>query len=265
LVLRAGGAVRVGGFRVERAGGAARGRDPRGEQRARHRDRSPRREAHPRRPPGAAACAAAVRDDDAGGVRGADSHLGGRRALLLRLEDADGAVGYGEAAPFEPYDGVPLEAVAAALRSGAARSTNGSPPQARAAEEMARLDLEARREGRPVGEPGAEAIAVNRTLAGGPPEEVAARAAAGVREGFACFKVKVGLPDDAERVAAVREAIGSWPALRIDANGAWTVDEAIAAIDALSRHDLQLVEQPCRTLEEMAEVRRSVPVPLAAD
>jgi o-succinylbenzoate synthase len=187
-----------------------------------------------------------------------------RELLLLRLEDADGNVGYGEAAPFEPYDGVPIAAAAAALLSGSG-SGNGSPPQARAAEEMARLDLEARRAGRPVGEPGADAIAVNRTLAGGPPEEVARRAAEGVRDGFACFKVKVGLADDAERVAAVRAAIGPWPALRVDANGAWTVDEAIAAIERLGEHDLELVEQPCATLAELAEVRRAVRVPIAAD
>ena len=184
-----------------------------------------------------------------------------RELLLLRIEGDDGAVGYGEAAPFERYDGVPLAAVAEALM----HTANGAPPQARAAEEMARLDLEARREGRAVGEPGAEAIAVNRTLAGGPPEEVARRAAEGVREGFACFKVKVGLPDDVDRVAAVREAIGPWPALRVDANGAWSVEEAVAAIEALRRHDLELVEQPCRTLEELAEVRNAVGVPVAAD
>ena len=87
--------------------------------------------------------------------------------------------------------------------------------QARAAWELAELDLEARRAGRALGEPGAEAIAVNRTLPAGPPEEVAGRAAAGVRDGFSCFKVKVGLPDDVERVGAVREAIGPWPALRV--------------------------------------------------
>jgi L-Ala-D/L-Glu epimerase len=194
----------------------------------------------------------------AGGV------VAARELLLLRIEDDDGAIGYGEAAPFEPYDGVPLEAVADALLNGAG-AANGAPPQARAAEEMARLDLEARREGRAVGEPGAEAIAVNRTLAAGPPEEVARRAAEGVREGFACFKVKVGLPDDAERVAAVREAIGPWPALRVDANGAWSVDEAIASIELLRRHDLELVEQPCRTLDELAAVRSVVGVPVAAD
>jgi len=189
--------------------------------------------------------------------------LPARELLLLRIEDDDGAVGFGEAAPFEPYDGVSLDAVAEALANGA----GGPPslPQARAAEEMALLDLEARRAGRPIGEPGAEAIAVNRTLGGGPPEETARRAAEGLREGFSCFKVKVGMPDDAERVAAVREAIGPWPALRVDANGAWTVDEAVEAVERLARHDLQLVEQPCRSLEELAAVREAVRVPVAAD
>ena len=142
---------------------------------------------------------------------------------------------------------------------------NGAPAQARAAEEMARLDLEATRAGRGLGEPGADAIAVNRTLAAGPPEEVAQAAREGLRDGFACFKLKVGLPDDTERVAAVREAIGPWPALRVDANGAWSPAEAVAAIGQLEPYDLQLVEQPCRTLEELAEVRRAVGVPIAAD
>jgi L-Ala-D/L-Glu epimerase len=184
-----------------------------------------------------------------------------RELLLLRLEDDDGAVGYGEAAPLPSYDGVTIDEVLDALR---ARDGNG-PPQARAAEEMALLDLEASRAGRAIGEPGADAIPVNRTLAGGPPVEVADRAAEGVREGYSCFKVKVGLPDDADRVAAVREAIGPWPALRVDANGAWSPDEAVAAIERLAPYDLQLVEQPCQTLEEMARVRREVDVPIAAD
>jgi L-Ala-D/L-Glu epimerase len=183
-----------------------------------------------------------------------------RELVLLRLEDDDGAVGYGEAAPLPSYDGISIDEVLDALLTGAP-----GPPQARTAEEMARLDLEARRAGRPVGEPGADAIPVNRTLGAGPPGEVAERAAEGVREGYACFKVKVGLPDDVERVGAVRLAVGPWPAIRLDANGAWTVEEAIAAIAELAQFDIQLVEQPCRTLAEMAEVRRAVGIPLAAD
>lgn len=185
-----------------------------------------------------------------------------RELLLLSLEDEDGVTGCGEAAPFEPYDGVSLDEVAAAL----VRDGGGSaPPQARAAEEMARLDLEARRCGRAVGEPGAEAIPVNQTLSAGPPEEVAAHAGTGLRHGYSCFKLKVGLPDDADRVAAVREAIGPWPALRLDAGGAWEVGEAIRTVTELSRYDLELVEQPCRTMDELAAVRRAVDVPIAAD
>jgi L-Ala-D/L-Glu epimerase len=192
----------------------------------------------------------------AGGV------VAARELALLRVEDEDGVVGYGEAAPLEPYDGVTVERVIEALRNG---GDGGAPPQARAAEEMARLDLEGRRAGRALGEPGADAIAVNRTLPAGPPSEVARAAREAVRAGYSCFKVKVGLPDDVERVAAVREALGPWPALRLDANGAWSVEEAVDRIAALEPYDVQLVEQPCRTLRELAEVRPAVGVPVAAD
>ncbi len=190
----------------------------------------------------------------AGGV------VSARELVLLRLEDDDGNVGYGEGAPLEPYDGVALDDVVAALKNGA-----DGPPQARAAMEMAELDLEARREGRGLGEPGADAIPVNRTLAAGPPEEIAAAAREALKQGYSCFKVKVGLPDDDERVAAVRAAIGSWPALRLDANGAWGPEQAVQRISRLEPYDIQLVEQPCRTLDEMALVRPLVPVPIAAD
>jgi o-succinylbenzoate synthase len=190
----------------------------------------------------------------AGGV------VAARELLLLRLEGDDGVVGHGEAAPLEPYDGVTLDEVAEALRRG-----GDSQPHAHAAEEMARLDLEGRRAGRPLGSPGAEAIAVNRTLPGGPAREVAEQARSALRDGYSCFKLKVGLPDDIERVATVRGAVGTWPALRLDANGAWGPEEAIERISALEPYDIQFVEQPCRTLEELAAVRPSVAVPVAAD
>jgi O-succinylbenzoate synthase len=74
-----------------------------------------------------------------------------------------------------------------------------------------------------------------------------------------------GLPEDEARVEAVRDALGPSGRIRVDANGAWTVDEAQRAIKALDRYELEYVEQPVATLGEMAVLRRSVDVPLAAD
>jgi O-succinylbenzoate synthase len=82
-------------------------------------------------------------------------------------------------------------------------------------------------------------------------------------------KVKVaepgGLGEDEARVEAVRDALGPKGKLRVDANGAWTVDEAERAIKALDRYELEYVEQPVASLEDMATLRRNVDVPLAAD
>lgn len=90
------------------------------------------------------------------------------------------------------------------------------------------------------------------------------------RSGCTTAKVKVAEPgqtlaDDVERVAAVRAALGPAGHLRVDANGAWDVETAVLALTRLGRHDLEYVEQPCATLEELAEVRRRVDVPVAAD
>jgi o-succinylbenzoate synthase len=87
--------------------------------------------------------------------------------------------------------------------------------------------------------------------------------------GCSTAKVKVAEPgqtltDDLERVEAVRDAIGSGQ-VRIDANGLWSVDQAVQNLKQLQRFDLEYVEQPCATVEELAEVRRRTDVPVAAD
>ena len=88
-------------------------------------------------------------------------------------------------------------------------------------------------------------------------------------------KVKVAergqvLADDIARVEAVRAALGPGGRVRIDANGAWSVDEAVRALRALGRFDLEYAEQPCATVEELAELRLAlaragVDVAVAAD
>lgn len=83
-------------------------------------------------------------------------------------------------------------------------------------------------------------------------------------------KVKVAEPgqrpeDDLARVEAVREAIGPEGKVRIDVNAAWTLDEATDRLHELAAFDLEYAEQPVRTIEEMVELRRRVPVRIAAD
>ena len=113
-------------------------------------------------------------------------------------------------------------------------------------------------------------VPVNCIIPAVAPEQVAplVRRSAGCRTA----KVKVAEPgqslaDDLARVEAAREAIGPHGRIRVDANGAWTVNEAIRAIEALDRTagGLEYVEQPCAAVEDLATVRRHVRVPIAAD
>ena len=112
-------------------------------------------------------------------------------------------------------------------------------------------------------------VPVNATIpAVGPGAAGELAAASGCRTA----KVKVAdhpssLPEDLERLAAVRDALGPSGAIRCDANGFWDVDTAVSVIPRLDRAagGLEYVEQPCRTIEELAAVRRRVDVRIAAD
>lgn len=152
----------------------------------------------------------------------------------------DGPAGWGEFGPFPEYDAPEASAwLAAAL-------------------EAAYTELPAPRRTRiPVNAtvPAVDAAAVPEVLARFP--------------GARTAKVKVAEPgqtldEDIARVNAVRVYI---PTVRVDANGGWTVEHAVQALTALTRDgDLEYAEQPCATVEELAEVRRRLPdVPIAAD
>ncbi len=119
--------------------------------------------------------------------------------------------------------------------------------------------------------PRRERIPVNATV----PAVEAARVAEVLSryDGCRTVKVKVAergqtLPDDVARVRAVREAMGPDGRIRIDANAAWNVDEAERAVHALAEFDLEYVEQPCASVEELADLRRRIKymgIPVAAD
>jgi L-alanine-DL-glutamate epimerase-like enolase superfamily enzyme len=218
-------------------------------------------------------------------LRTAFGELHERELLELRLDVGDGLVGRGEAAPLEPYDGVPLRIVREALLAylpvlqridelGGPGVLDGCRaiadlPQALAAVDIALWDLAGRREGRPVSELLTDdpswAVPVNATIGATDRAGAAAAAHEAARAGFSCVKVKVGVGDDAGRVAAVRAAAGPGVALRVDANGAWTVEQAIASIEALGAAGLELVEEPVHGVRALAQVRRTVAVRIAMD
>ncbi|WP_336632894.1 MULTISPECIES: o-succinylbenzoate synthase [unclassified Microbacterium] len=131
----------------------------------------------------------------------------------------------------------------------------------------AALDFGWRRQPAPV----RSVVPVNATVPALPADEVPAVLSR--FDGCRTAKVKVaergqGLADDVARVRAVREAMGPEGRIRLDANGGWNVDEAEHAAHALAEFDLEYLEQPCATVDELAELRTRIAdwdIPIAAD
>jgi L-alanine-DL-glutamate epimerase-like enolase superfamily enzyme len=207
-----------------------------------------------------------------------------RDIVLVEIGDGE-LVGHGEAAPLPAYDGVSVERVEHALAlytaalaqagelSGARAleiCREADPlPSALAAVDIALWDLAARAREEPIAallcESPAPGVAVNATLSADGTDAAASEAAAAARAGFTCVKVKVGTGDDAGRVAAVRAAVGPDVALRLDANGAWSVPQAVRALDSLARWEIELAEEPVHGLAAIRALRERVAVSLAID
>jgi O-succinylbenzoate synthase len=158
-----------------------------------------------------------------------------REAVLLK-----GPRGWGEFSPFPDY---PPEVTTRWLAAALELAYGGLP------------------------EPGRDEIPVNVTIPATDPETAVALV---LESGSSTAKVKIADPgdteaDDLERVKAVREALGPNGHVRVDVNAGWDLDTAVERIRKLAEFDLQYVEQPVVSVEEMRRLRQLVPVPLAAD
>jgi muconate cycloisomerase len=218
-----------------------------------------------------------------------------REMLLVRLRTDAGLEGHGEAVALSLRGGEGLDAIARGIRKVARRFRKADlsdfagpepflaaidvfihvaagrrlPGPAKAALEMAILDLAGKASGRPVhallGAEEPEPIRCNATLVAGPPEEVAADAERWAARGFETFKLKLGAGDDVAQVRAVRDALGEAARIRVDANGAWTTEEALRLLRELEPLGIELAEQPVADERGMAEVTRESSIPIAAD
>lgn len=217
-----------------------------------------------------------------------------REGSILILKDDDGRVGFGETAPW-PGFGLETHASSVAALHLAARRLVGLPadaylaaagdlprlapvaasPCARHAIDLALHDLAAQRAGVSIaqllaGQDARSDVRVNATIPRVSARDTAEAARQLVAAGFETLKLKVGgvpLEEDVARLRAVREAAGPGVRLRIDANQAWSVSDAIAALAALREFDLEYCEQPVAAdaIDSMARVRAASGVRIAAD
>lgn len=213
-----------------------------------------------------------------------------QKSLLVRVVGDDGVEGWGDVDPtpgytLESIDDIHADAarLAPALRGLDAFNVHRALAvmdevltgafEAKAAIEMALLDLQGRALGIPVhsllGGRLVDEVQLNAWIGAVPPEKAAREAADWLARGFTSAKIKVSGPGSVgvDRVAAVRAAVGNKMALRVDFNESLTPGEAVPFIRALVPYDLTLVEQPVPRdrIDALAEIRRQITIPLMAD
>jgi o-succinylbenzoate synthase len=208
-------------------------------------------------------------------ARGTVTH---RHGFLLRIRDEHGLSGLGEASPASWVDGEPLDETERSLRElvrsvGRQRMPDLElSPAARSALDTALLDLEARQEG----------VAACRRLGGSPrpigraallgeqtESDFARELAQALAQGFRCFKLKVGADPaiDLSRLSRVRREGGAQSVIRLDANRAWSFDQARRALEAFRAFSPEQVEEPLASSEPaaLARLRAATSVPIAVD
>ena len=215
----------------------------------------------------------------------------GVTAVLVKISTDCGLVGWGESCP-----GPNVESICAALDSVAPLFVGRDPWQreaiardffstahwyhremsgnfAFAGIDMALCDLCGKASGQPLynlfGGLQRDWVDYFYYLSYGEPADIVAQAERGVQQGYDVFYLKVGIDveRELEMVAALRSAIGPKRKVRIDANGAWHVNEAIRYLEAFDAHRIDFAEQPVwpEPVENMLEVRRQTPVALCAN
>jgi muconate cycloisomerase len=226
-------------------------------------------------------------------------------SLVVRIEGDDGAVGWGEGVPRPYVTGETVEAALDYMRGtlwpaiaahefadfDAALPADPLPTlaiidealpdrpagpvrawgAARCAFELALVDCLLRRRGSPAAAllpPRRPFVVYSGVITTGGVDKAVETAKRFALFGIKQLKIKIGLGNDVERVAAVRAAVGPEASLRLDANGAFaSPEDALALLRALEPHRIDSVEQPLPhgPPDELARLRRASPIPVMVD
>lgn len=210
-----------------------------------------------------------------------------RDGLVLRLRDDSGMAGLGEVAPLpglhhESLDQA-LEQVQSLLREieslplmtesnwSAATKQLNLYPSVRFGFESALLELVSQATGLAVPELlfgcGVSAVPVNALLVGNK-NEILTAARRRVEEGYQSLKIKVGrkpVDEEAETIKALANEFGPQVSLRLDANRAWDMDEALAFARLIDQIDIEYIEEPLRDPLQLAQFAARSALPVALD
>jgi L-alanine-DL-glutamate epimerase-like enolase superfamily enzyme len=210
------------------------------------------------------------------------------RELVLVRVSGEGLEALGEAAALSLRGGAGARAVAeeiervcrpalleggfdpARIWSALARCrSRGASAPALAAVDIALHDLAGKAAGQPIwrllGASEARPVVCNATLPVANRSTLQRLTESWLEQGFRTYKLKVGVAGDLAQVTTIRSMVGPNSAIRVDANGAWTVDEAVEALRLMGRQTIELAEEPVAGLQAMARLRPRTRVPLAAD
>ena len=212
--------------------------------------------------------------------------------VIVEIHTDTGAIGYGEAPPTGAITGDTTGAIIGALKDHIIKTIVGRDvddfenlmqavqkcivknSSAKAAVDMALWDLYGQLHNIPVYKMlggSRNKIITDITISVNDPDEMARDAINAIERGYDCLKVKVGIsPElDVARLKAIRDAVGSTPLLRIDANQAWTPKQAVRLLNQMQESglDIELVEQPVKAhdFEGLKFVTERSYVPVLAD
>lgn len=217
----------------------------------------------------------------------ARGRLAERELVLVRIR-GEGLEGWGETAALSLRGGAGVAQLAEEIETvcGPVLTEGGFEPEriwsalarcrsrgvsapALAAVDIALHDLAGKASGDPVwrllGASQARPVVCNATLPVANPATLQGLVERWANAGFRTFKLKVGVAGDVASVSRVRATLGPDPRIRVDANGAWSVEEAAAQLRAIGRETIELAEEPVAGLEQMARLGPLTRVPLAAD
>lgn len=220
-----------------------------------------------------------------------------REGIIVQITTEHGISGVGEIAPLPAFGGGSLAGASSLLLAlvtrlqhktldealdivlaGGETGTNAASAPALCGLEIALLDAIGKAEGcgvctllSPAGSTPRATVPVNAIIGARTTEAASAIARDAKKNGFRGVKLKVGwevsVRAEVERVAAVRDAIGPAMHLRLDANEAWNLEQAIAILSQCVPYNIQYVEQPLKAhdLTGMHALRQAVSIPIAVD